>query len=174
MVIISIKQQCVRICQPDRTEPYRTVYFLERTVQMFHRFLFFFQTAISTVRSVNYYRFLVQTVRFAIFLTANRTVAKTKAFSIFSFNREPYRNQIRSVYRFIKNRIMVKTEKWTFFDTVRFAIFVISQCWSWADPRCFFTGRPEAGPGQKSPSRPAGFLYFFNIKIREFFILNEK
>ena len=39
-----------------------------------------------------------------LFLTANRTVAKTRPFSFFNFNREPYRTQIRSVYRFINGK----------------------------------------------------------------------
>ena len=47
--------------------------------------------------------------------------------------REPYRTQIRSVECFIKGKngqmdvlLRVKTEKWTFFDTMRSALFVKS------------------------------------------------
>ena len=124
--IVKYIQQCVRICHPDGTVP-------NRTVSMGHRlpyrtvFYFFPKSAISTVRSGKYYRFLVQkrgpcrcnlNTVFSFFFTAyrtvaktrpfsvlwkksaNRTVTKTKAFSIFNFNREPCRNEIWSIYHF--------------------------------------------------------------------------
>ena len=52
-----------------------------------------------------------------IFLTANRTVVKAKAFSVFNFDREPYRTEIWSVYRFFNGKNGKIDDFW--FGTVR-------------------------------------------------------
>ena len=63
---------------------------------------------------------------------ANRTVTKTKAFSIFNFDREPYRTEIWFVYRFFNGKngkmddfwfgFCEKSKKGTLSRTVRFAV----------------------------------------------------
>ena len=60
-------------------------------------FYFFRKARAQPLETLNITDFALKSV--------NRTVTKTKAFVIFNFNRESYRTEIWSVYRFL----MVKT-----------------------------------------------------------------
>ena len=77
------------------------------------------------ISTVNHYRFIQKSEPYhynikhrfpLLFLTANRTVTKTKAFSIFNFNSEPYRCQITVRYGL---RLNTERENGVFFAIVR-------------------------------------------------------
>ncbi len=56
-------------------------------------FYFFRKARAQPLEAVNITVFWVKSV--------NRTVSKSKAFFVFNFDREPYRTEIWSVYRFL-------------------------------------------------------------------------
>ena len=51
--------------------------------------------------------------------SANRTVTKAKAFSLFNLNHEPYRTEIWPVYRFINGKNGIMDVFWYVPKTVR-------------------------------------------------------